>query len=373
MIAISVTIILLYSVCILLFIKGFDQLKIYKIKNTEPLTNFSIIIPFRNEAENLPDLLNSLRALNYSNKKFEILMIDDGSNDDFEEIINQFKNKELDINLIENIRSSNSPKKDAIALGIKKSKFEWIVCTDADCTVPKDWLKTIDDFIQNESPKMIIAPVSYQVKNNFLNKFQNLDFLSLQGSTIGGFGINKPFLCNGANLSYSKKAFIEVDAFKGNENIASGDDIFLLEKMIKHYPNQVKYLKSIHANVTTKPQENLRQLIQQRIRWASKTTAYKNTFGKLVGLIVLTTNTFLLLLFVLAIVKSVSWQTFGLFFLIKFNVDFFLLYKTSLFFNQQESLKIYFTSSVLHPIFTIFIAFLSFKKSYHWKGRQFNK
>ncbi len=375
MIFTSVIISLIYSALILFFVKGFDKIKIYKTKNTDSKTNFSIIIPFRNEAQNLPNLLNSLAQLKYSNSKFEVLLINDNSNDDFKKIISDFKSKhtEIDLAVVENIRKTNSPKKDAIEIGIKTSKFEWIITTDADCTLPQSWLSTLDDFIQNESPKMIVSPVTFQTENKFLDNFQALDFLSLQGSTIGSFGINKPFLCNGANLCYSKTTFLKVNGFEGNTNIASGDDIFLLEKVTNQFPEKVKYLKSTKVIVTTKPETNLKQLIQQRIRWASKTTAYNNSFGKIVGVIVFTTNTYLILLLTLATLSKTTWQHFGLFFLIKFNVDFLLLYKTSLFFNQQKALKTYLVSSVLHPFFIVITALFSFKKGYKWKGRVFKK
>ncbi len=375
MIFTSIIISLIYGALILFFAKGFDKIKTYKNTNKDPKTNFSIIIPFRNEAKNLPSLLDSLTQLKYSKFKFEILLINDNSIDDFKKIINDFKSKhtKIDLAVINNIRKTNSPKKEAIEIGIKTSKFEWIITTDADCSLPQDWLSTLDDFIQNESPKMIVSPVAFKTENKFLDNFQNLDFLSLQGSTIGGFGINRPFLCNGANLCYSKTAFLKVSGFTGNNNVASGDDIFLLEKMTNQFPEKVKYLKSTKVIVTTKPETNLKQLIHQRIRWASKTTAYNNPFSKMVGIIVFTTNAYLVLLITLAILSKITWQHFGLFFLIKFNVDFLLLYKTSLFFNQQKALKTYLISSVLHPFFMVFIALYSFNKSYQWKGRVFKK
>ncbi len=375
MILFTIVISTFYSVLILLFIKGFDHIKLFTSEAKILKTNFSIIIPFRNEVLNLPELLDSIIQLNYPNNKFEILMINDYSSDEFEPVINDFKliNKEINLILINNERKSNSPKKDAIDLGISRSNYEWIITTDADCKIPKNWLKIYDSFIQKESPKMVIAPVSFLVKNKFLDKFQNLDFLSLQGSTIGAFGLKKPFLCNGANLAYYKNAFIEVSGFTGNNNIASGDDIFLLEKMITNFPGKVKFLRSEEAIIITKPERNFSELFQQRIRWASKTSSYKNLFGKLVGLIVFISNIYLIVLFLFALINKVSWQHIGIFFLIKFNVDFILLYKTANFFKQQNALKSYLLSSILYPFFSFSVALLSFKNNYYWKGRRFKK
>jgi len=375
MIFLSILIMLVYSILILFLNNGFSKIHEFISADKANKNTFSIIIPFRNEAQNLPYLLKSISKLCYSNSLFEVLLINDASTDNFKGIISRFqlKNPTIHLQVISNIIKSNSPKKDAIEIGIKIAKNEWIITTDADCILPVNWLKTLDAFIQKENPKMVVAPVIFQSENSFLNRFQVLDFLSLQGSTIGGFGINKPFLCNGANLCYQKVAFAEVNGFSGNKNITSGDDIFILEKMHEKFPTQVLYLKSKEAIVITKAENNFADLLQQRIRWASKTTAYKNPFGKMVGFIVFTTNFYWVALFILLLFYKTSWQHFGLLFLVKFNVDFLLLYKTAAFFKQEKVLKTYLISSVLHPFFTVIVVFLSFQKKIKWKGRAFKK
>jgi cellulose synthase/poly-beta-1,6-N-acetylglucosamine synthase-like glycosyltransferase len=371
-IILSVVIIGIYAVLILDLFFGFNKVPEFKIQNPSPETYFSIIIPFRNEAENLPGLLKSIQQLNYPKEMFEIILVNDDSSDDFNEIITAYE-QELSITLTDNIRKSGSPKKDAIETAIKKAKYDRIITTDADCKVPEQWLNNFDAFITSEQPEMIVAPVVYQTDKSFFQYFQNLDFLSLQGSTIGAFGIQKPFMCNGANLCYHKEAFYSVNGYSGNESIAGGDDIFLMEKMLKAFPGKVKYLKSKKSMVLTRPQPDLRSLKNQRIRWAAKTTSYNSTFGKAVGLIVFTTSLYLIFLFLLAAFHKIGWQHFGIVFLIKFNVDFALLYRTAGFFDQQESLNKYLVSSILHPVFIVYIAILSFFKKFDWKGREFRK
>jgi cellulose synthase/poly-beta-1,6-N-acetylglucosamine synthase-like glycosyltransferase len=206
-----------------------------------------------------------------------------------------------------------------------------------------------------------------------LDNFQILELLSLQGATIGGFGIKHPFLCNGANLCYKKNCFLELYGFSGNDNIASGDDVFILEKMLKKYPNKVKYLKSKGVIVRTKVEKRFSDMIHQRIRWAAKTTSFENSFGKLVGLIVLLMNFWLILLLLFAILNTISWQQVGYAFFIKFVIDLLLLYPTSVFYQQQKILKNYFIVSFLYPFFNVYVAVLSFRKSYDWKGRTFSK
>lgn len=375
MILISIFITVIYVLFIFSFVIGIDRIQNFKKTKDVDQINFSILIPFRNEAKNLPLILKSLSKIRYPLDKFEIFLINDDSSDNFKMHIDNFQNQnnKIKIHLINSERKSNSPKKDAIKTAVMQTNFDWIITTDADCIVPEEWLKNFNYFIQKNNSKMIVAPVTFIYEDNFLNNFQILDFLSLQGSTIGGFGINKPFMCNGANLAYNKHAFLEVNGFDGNDHIAGGDDIFLLEKFINTFPKKVQYLKSETSIVKTKAQPSLNQLINQRIRWAAKTGSYSNSFGKFVGLIVFTTNFYLIFLFVYATLNYISWQHFGLVFLLKFNIDFLLIYKTSKIFNQQEALKKYLISSFLYPIFNVFVAFLSFFKKFEWKGRTFKK
>ena len=376
MIVLSIVIFGLYTILIMSFVIGFDKVPVFQndFEVTEK-TNFSIIIPFRDEAENLSILLESINQLRYDSAHFEILMVDDSSQDGSVSILKNFQkeNPGISLQLLNNIRKSNSPKKDAIETAIKQAKFEWIITTDADCKLPENWLKSFDSYIQNTHPKLIVAPVTYNQTNTFFDSFQLLDFLSLQGSTIGGFGIHKPFLCNGANLCYNKKTFLEINAFDDNNSIASGDDIFILEKILQKYPEKVTYLKSKECIVKTNPVKSVSELIQQRIRWAAKTSAYQNSFGKIVGLVVFTSNVFLIFLLFLAFFKQISWAHFGIVFLIKFNIDFLLLLKSATFFQQENTLKKYVLSSMIHPFFIVFTAILSFGKGYNWKGRNFSK
>ncbi len=368
------TIALLYTFLIGYFVIGFNRLPSFFEENTNPETKFSIIIPFRNEAKNLPELLESLKHLNYSKDLYECIFIDDESNDNSVLIITEaFKNTTTPFHIIKNTRVSNSPKKDAITKAINMAKNKWIITTDADCVLPEFWLDIFDCFIQKNNPLFISGPVSYYDNDSFLKRFQALDFMSLIGATIGGFGIKKPFLCNGANLAYKKDFFFDSNGFKGNDTIASGDDIFLLEKALKKHPKKTLFLKNNKAIVLTKPESSLKNLSTQRVRWASKTSNYNNWFGKFTGLIVLLMNGLLVGTFTLSFLQLFPFKTFGYLFLIKFAVDFLLLFKTTRFFNNEKLLRSYLISSLLYPVFSIYIAFKALFSSYKWKGRQFSK
>lgn len=355
------------------FLVGFKKVKTFKPDNSEPINSFSIIIPFRNEAENLQNLLESISKLSYPKDLFEVIMINDASKDGSERIISDYSSKhDLKIKLINNIRNTNSPKKDAINLGILKSTFDWVITTDADCKFPKSWLTGFDSFIHSKKPEFIVAPVTFYEINSFLDRFQVLDILSLQGSTIGSFGINKPFLCNGANLAYTKQFFNDLEGFEGNTNIASGDDIFLLEKAVKRYPEKVNYLKSETVVVKTKPEPNLNSLLNQRLRWAAKSSGYKG-FGKVVGLLVFLMNANLIIGLLIVIAGILNYKVLIYVFVVKLIIDFLLLLKTSRFFNQENYLSSFVISSFLYPFFSVFIAISSVLIGFKWKGTHYKR
>ena len=378
---ISIVIIIIYLLLIGLLSFGFDKVEDFKLQDLPSRTRFTIVIPFRNEATNLSPLLTSIYKLNYPRSMFEIILVDDESGDNSVDLITKFiqsandnkLNITPDIKIIKNKRISKSPKKDAITTALNVSKFSWIITTDADCILPKYWLDAFDEFIQSTSAHCVVAPVTYNGVNSFFKRFQLLDFLSLQGATIGGFGIKNPFMCNGANFAYRKSSFIAVNGFAGNNHITSGDDIFLLEKLLENDKTKVHYLKSLNAVVSTNPTQTISGLIQQRLRWAAKTSNYNSWFGKIIGLIVLLGNLICIVAIPAVLLNYVTLKIALTLFIIKLFIDFLLLFKTTRFFKQEALLPSYSLSSIIYPFFNVSIAFLSFFKSYRWKGRTSKK
>lgn len=363
-----------YVVFILQLIFGFDKVKSFERTDDQPKTSFSIIVPFRNEEKNLPKLLKSISNLNYPKNLFEIILVDDFSKDNSERVYIKWRmeNGLIETTLLENLRLSNSPKKDAISRAVPILKHEWIITTDADCMVNKNWLLTLDNFIQKNCPEMVVGAVVYKTKNNWFHHFQQLDLLSLQGTTIGSFGIGKPFMCNGANFAYTKKFFNELGGFGGINNTASGDDVMLLQKALKSNSDKVHYLKNTETIVKTKPENDLFKLFMQRVRWASKTTSYKNTYAKVLAVVVLMMNLSLVIGVVLWILGYFNGKILPIIFVLKYNTDYLLLYKSHKYLKKN---KFYppLASSLIYPIFSSFVGIYSLFGNFTWKGRTFSK
>ena len=368
----------LYVFLLLFLLYGTKQVPEFFGKTSAPKITFSVVIPYRNEAEDLPKLLESLLNLKYPSELFEVLLVNDASEDASEDLCIAFqqKNSGLQVKLLQNIRKTGSPKKDAIQTAIASAKHDFIITTDADCIFPENWLSEFNSFISEKDAQVVAGPVKLDPekssKNSFLDIFQELDIFSLQSATVGGFGVELPFMCNGGNFCYSKKAFIEVNAFEGNSEIASGDDIFLLEKF-KRAGLRPMFLKSKDAVVTTLPQKNSQSLISQRVRWAAKTSSYKSFFGKLLGLVVLLMNLTLVLGLLALSTGYLESRIFLIIFLFKFNVDFLLIYSSARFFGRERIMKNYLWCSSIYPFFSSFVALISIFSGYTWKGRRFKK
>jgi glycosyltransferase involved in cell wall biosynthesis len=366
MIAIIFSVILLiYLIAIGCLIFGFTKINSFEYLGLTPKTSFTIIVPFRNEAENLPVLLESFSKLNYPTDLFEVILVDDESDKKFSVFSFQFS-----VRIINNIRKSNSPKKDAITTAMQIVKTDWVITTDADCVVPKNWLLSLDNYIQLNHVSMVAGAVNYDCQNSFLHHFQQLDLASLQGATIGSFGIKKGFMCNGANFAYTKSFFQKLNGFEGNGTIASGDDVFLLQKALAKYPEKVAYLKSKNTIVTTKPVNNWKSLFYQRVRWASKTTSYQSTFGKRLGLLVFMENFGLVCSFGLTAFGLIPFPFLGLYFLIKFGIDALLIEQTNRFLTKHK-IRYLLLSSLWYPFFSSAVALYCLFGKYQWKGRQF--
>ncbi|MGA9637132.1 glycosyltransferase family 2 protein [Flavobacterium sp.] len=358
---------LIYNVCIVALYFGFSKIKRYDFFGLKPITKFTIIVPFRNEAANLPVLLASISKLNYPLDLFEVILVDDDSSEKF-----QFLNSKFQFSIIDNKRVSNSPKKDAINTAMQRITTTWAITTDADCVVPENWLLTYDHYIQQNQVQMLAGAVTYHVQNSFLHHFQQLDLASLQGATIGSFGLGHGFMCNGANFAYTKAFFEKLNGFEGNDTIASGDDVFLLQKAMVHSPQQVHYLKSKEAIVTTQPVDTWKALFYQRVRWASKTSSYQSTFGVALGLVVFGGNLAFIFSFGFWILDFISFQSFLIILLSKFFVDSLLIYKTNLFLTSDK-IRHLILSSMIYPFFSTVVVLYSLFGNYEWKGRSFKK
>ncbi|HSL88155.1 MAG TPA: glycosyltransferase, partial [Ignavibacteriaceae bacterium] len=236
----------------------------------------SVVVPFRNETENILNCYKSLTEQDYPNDRYEIVFVNDFSTDDSLEKINVN-------NTLENVKvisvpdsySINAHKKRAIRYGIENSAGDIIVTTDADCIHSTKWLKSILSFFDNDTG-FISGPVEFLDGNSAFSKIQKLEFAGFVITGAGLIGAEKPTICNAANISYRKKVYEEVGGFTYQMNLSSGDDELLMQKIHKDSKFKVKFALNRNATVKTSASNNLTEFYQQRKRWASKGLFYNN-------------------------------------------------------------------------------------------------
>jgi len=362
--------VVLYISIIIAYIYGFIKIKHFKFGTVNnKLDNkiyLSIIIPFKNEEQNLSFLIENLKNQSLNKSHFEILFINDNSSDNSEIIVKEQIKDIPNFKLI-NQKPNLKGKKNALKTGVSNAIGELIVTSDADCSHQKDWLQQILYFHLKYKPKMIIAPVLMKGQN-FFEKMQSLEFLSLIASTAGAAGIKHPIMCNGANLAFEKDVFFEFDdALKSEET--SGDDVFLLHNIKKKYPKKIKYLKTNDTIVFTDAQSTLKSFFKQRIRWASKSKSYFDFDTILSSVIVLFINILIIALLTASFFNLNAFYVFIPVFSLKILFDFTLLFLAAHFFKQKGLLKYFPLLIIFYPFYIVFTAIFSvFVKEVEWKS-----
>jgi cellulose synthase/poly-beta-1,6-N-acetylglucosamine synthase-like glycosyltransferase len=358
---------LLYSILIIYYWLSWRSIPDFIPSGNLPQTKISVIIPARNEESNIGFLLTALLQQTYPKELFEIIVIDDHSEDRTAEIVKQFNTVKL---LVLQDDGINSYKKKAIETGIAAAKGELIVTTDADCMPPEEWLQTIAAFKEEKQAVFIAAPVVINCNASIVQIFQAMDFMVLQGITGAAVYKKKLSMCNGANLAYDKKVFYEVNGFTGIDHIASGDDMLLMLKIWKKYPDKVHYLRSKEAIVSTQPVKTWKEFFNQRIRWASKARQYNDKRILPVLVLVYFFNLSFLGLLISGFWNHSYWLTALLLWVLKTLAELPFFGSLSVFFNKQWAVKWFFFFQPLHIFYTVISGLFGQFGKYEWKGRR---
>ena len=332
----------------------------------------SIIIIGRNEEQNIKNCINSIAANNFPKEKYEIIYIDDESEDNSIEILKsiEIENfKYFKFSDIAGLPETQNHKKEAIKAALSIANGDIILQTDADTVMGENriYLHAIQ-YNKNDGPELVTAPVLYIENHNFISRFQYYDLLTTMGITAAGISSKMFFMANGANMSYRKKIF---QADTVNSKYASGDDMFLIQQIAAKNPSNVMFLKDKNAVVYTFPEKTLTGFIRQRLRWASKTKGYKDRNLQLLVSFVFIVNLLVLINFALIFFLNASQLIFFLIlFLIKSLVDSYFIFNISRFFGKKINCGYLILSLLAYPVYLTFIGIAGlFTTKYKWKGR----
>ncbi|MDD4847787.1 MAG: glycosyltransferase [Bacteroidales bacterium] len=363
--------VLLYAFLITTYTIGWLKIKYQENKSSEK-HSVSVLIPARNEAKNIERILQAINHQEYPKEQLEIIVADDHSEDETASLVSLFIQKHPDFNLkLHSVQGKG--KKSALSEMVQMSNNVIIITTDSDC-VPQNnqWIRSIVSCFA-ENTQLVSAPVVYFQKKGVFQNMQSLEFLTLISSAAGAIGIHAPFMCNGANIAFRKTAFLETHGFE-NDTFASGDDVFLLERILQRYgAESVRFAKSRQAIIETDSMPTLSKFFQQRIRWAGKSVGYKNPVSIFTSYIVFFNAFSIILSSILGFYHPIFWIMAVIFLIVKMIVDVPICWMILKFFNRISLFKIYVPLQIVYPFYICGTAILSLFIQPKWKGRSLKK
>jgi cellulose synthase/poly-beta-1,6-N-acetylglucosamine synthase-like glycosyltransferase len=363
---------MLFYIHFLLKIKrGLRKLKQEKgsLTGTEKL-NVTLVIPFRNEAANLQNLISDVSNLDSDGVNFDVIFVNDHSEDDwgnFKTQIGQKKNWRV-VELGDGVTG----KKNALTEGIKNSSGEIILVTDADCRIPKKWLKLmVEQF--DEKTGFVAGAVRYKSYDSLFSKIQALEFGGLILTGAGLIGVGEPVICSAASMAFRRKLFLEVEGYNLNNSLSSGDDEFLM-RSISRLGYKVGYLLNKEGIVETDPGESVGGFVQQRSRWASKGLFYEDP--------ILILKLVIIFLFYLSLILSpltiwlFGWLGFVLILislLLKALTEYFVLLEGEGLVYKRVDFSHFLFAELLHIPYIVVAAISGTFGGFVWKGRKLSR
>lgn len=345
-------------------------------KNHEAVAavKLTVLIPARNEADNIGCLLHDILQQEDFNAADEVIVIDDHSTDSTARIVAAQEDTRIRLlQLADHLDEQQviAHKKAAISLGVNYATHDWIVITDADCHWPKTVIGAIKAQLLDESTDLVCGPVLIASRNNFLIGFQSLDLLAYVFLTAAYTFSGQPILANGAHLTFSKALFKKIGGYSGIDHMPSGDDVLLLQKILRQQPTaKVRYLNTPESTVYTKAVSNWTAFWQQRLRWAGKTGHYDAPALDFAQGLSFVLALYLIIGSIAAILfVELRWSVLAVW-LLKATIDFYVLFHLSRFYQQKSVLRHYPLAVLFQPFYLVVVGtatLLDIKVS--WKGR----
>ncbi len=362
-----------YVVFLLKIYSGLGKLK-QNLQEQIPEEFVSIIVPFRNEAKNILNTYKSLTSQSYPIEKYEIIFVNDSSDDNSLQLLESLPKKEnVYIYSVPNDYSANAHKKRAIRFGIEKSRGEIIVTTDADCVHNKDWLKNLLKFM-DKGTGFVSGPVKFKSNSNLFSEMQRLEFAGLVITGAGLIGSGNPIICNAANIAYRKKAFEEVGGFTYQMSLSSGDDELLMQKIDRDSDYQIKFALDKNAIVSTEANPTIKDFYHQRKRWASKGLFYGDHLLLIKLVLIFLFYLSLIVQPILGFILSVKFfLTFIITFLFKISAEYLVLKKGITLLFDSKILKLFLITEILQVPYILVSGFMGMFGNLVWKDRKIKR
>ncbi|MBI3004392.1 MAG: glycosyltransferase [Ignavibacteriales bacterium] len=331
----------------------------------------SIVVAARNEETTIERCLNGLIRQEYPRNKFEIIVVDDGSYDKTAQIVRRFKGKgKVRLFRLEpEGRKKTGRKPDAITFGIHKSRGELIATTDADCDVPRTWLRSMVAQLST-STAFLAGPVVEKPHPSLLGKLTSMEYLGLTTTAAGLIGLGRPINCSGANLVYRKTAFQSVNGFSQD---SSCDDETLMQRIFQRGVGDIHFVASPDAIIETNSNHDVMGFLKQRTRWASKKNRYEDSsiIMEMVGLY------FFFFFLLVGAVLSVFLPSLRIpvivVFAVKVLVDYLSLSKGAKMLRQDLRFFHFLLAELFHVPYIVMVGAFAQFVSHNWKGRRLDR
>lgn len=353
-------------------IRGLVKLRSEHAAENRALLKVSVVIAARNEENVICKTLTQVLDQDYPNDLYEVIVIDDRSEDSTARIVETFAETNSRVRLIRQttILADLSPKKQALECGIQATTGDIIITTDADCAPGRGWIRALVSRFGSDTG-MVLGQAIFNIGTSppLWQRLQALDFRS-QGFAAAGLAADGiPFSCTGASLAFRKQTFDDIQGYDGVNKLISGDDELLLAKV------SCSRWKIIAAGgsevvVPTRSPASLRELWHQRIRWGSK-GLYIETSRKLIlsGIFL-----FFLALSIGPLVCTIyaSWWVWSGMMAMKWILDFVSVSIGKSVFNENVNMLDFIILELIHAPAMVIFATAGHILSFEWRGQRFH-
>ncbi|MFA4838420.1 MAG: glycosyltransferase [Candidatus Neomarinimicrobiota bacterium] len=351
----------LYLLIMLLIALGLIFIRMTRRIRQTP--SVSVIVCARNEAPVISRLLQSLANLRYPEDKYEVILIDDDSSDGTQNVMNYYAAGKENWKVLRHDKSTDplKGKKGAITQGVRESRGEIIMVTDADCVVPPDWIASMVACFR-PGVGMVLGHSPIEVREGFMNIYERFDTLCEASVAAASTYYNKPTHANGRNLAYRKQAFDDVGGYNSGANTDTGDDFFLMQKIRTQTRWRFAYNTDPASFVLTEPMTFGKKYIHQQLRRNSKAFNLTIPFF-LLGMIVFFFHVVLAIL----VFSPSLWNWLGILLIFKFLSEFIATYHGARLFGQADLLKYFPVLWAIYPVCYLTSQLVGSLKLYRWK------
>lgn len=257
-----------YSFEILLFFFALNKAEKLKRIDDNNLPNVSVVVAARNEEENIERCVTSILNVDYPKDKLELIVANDGSTDRTEEILRdiQKNNPNLKILNIETQINNLKGKTNALAQAIDKANGEFIFLTDADCAVPRTWIKGMLKYFDEKTG--VASGITIVESGKIFYGIQSLEWAFLLGVAASVAKLFKPVACIGNNMVFRKKAYVEFGGYP-NLKFSLTEDLALLKAIVDKGRWGYSFPVDVDTLVISKPIKTWKELYHQKKRWGS--------------------------------------------------------------------------------------------------------